>query len=78
MDFAVYQHDIQHIIVDNLQFMMPRSISSNVRASGFEKVTLFVFCILYSVCRVLYGVLYRDGNYESCPPNPNPHPNLSP
>lgn len=24
MDFAVYQHDIKHIILDNLQFMMPR------------------------------------------------------
>jgi hypothetical protein len=24
MEFAVYQHDIKHIILDNLQFMMPR------------------------------------------------------
>ncbi len=29
MDFAVYQNDIQHIILDNLQFMMPRSVSKN-------------------------------------------------
>jgi hypothetical protein len=24
MEFAVYQHDIKHIILDNLQFLMPR------------------------------------------------------
>ena len=24
MDFAVYRDDVQHIIIDNLQFMMPR------------------------------------------------------
>ena len=29
MDFAVYQYDIQHIILDNLQFMMPRTQSKN-------------------------------------------------
>jgi twinkle protein len=29
MDCAVYQNDIQHIILDNLQFMMPRSASKN-------------------------------------------------
>lgn len=26
MDFAVYRDDVQHIIIDNLQFMMPRAI----------------------------------------------------
>ena len=25
MDFAVYRDDVQHIIIDNLQFMMPRA-----------------------------------------------------
>ncbi len=25
IDFAVYQFDINHIILDNLQFMMPRT-----------------------------------------------------
>jgi twinkle protein len=24
MEFAVYQYDIKHIILDNLQFLMPR------------------------------------------------------
>lgn len=26
MDFAVYRDDVRHIIIDNLQFMMPRSV----------------------------------------------------
>ena len=26
MDFAVYRDDVQHIIIDNLQFMMPRAV----------------------------------------------------
>jgi twinkle protein len=38
IEFAVYKDDVQHIIIDNLQFMMPRSSSgaSSVKG-GFEK-----------------------------------------
>eukprot|EP00605_Chrysophyceae_sp_TOSAG23-4_P002537 GSChrysophyteH1.ASY1.ANO1.2802.1 assembled CDS len=50
MDFAVYRDDVQHIIIDNLQFMMPRynvpglnvtgaggSSSSGAMRSNFDK-----------------------------------------
>jgi len=41
MDFAVYQHDVEHIIIDNLQFMMPRS--------GSQRAT-YRYCICVYVC----------------------------
>lgn len=28
MDYSVYKDDIQHIIIDNLQFMMPRGTTN--------------------------------------------------
>ena len=45
MRFAVYKHDIEHIIIDNLQFMMPRLNGGNngnnngvrMLANGFER-----------------------------------------
>jgi twinkle protein len=36
MEFAVYRDDVQHIILDNLQFMMPRE-SSFKASGGFAK-----------------------------------------
>lgn len=37
MEFAVYRDDVQHIILDNLQFMMPRDASYKGGGSGFQK-----------------------------------------
>ena len=37
MEFAVYRDDVRHIILDNLQFMMPRDSSYRSSKSGFEK-----------------------------------------
>ena len=37
MDFAVYRDDVKHIILDNLQFMLPRSDGGKMFRSGFEK-----------------------------------------
>lgn len=34
MDYAVYAHDVQHIILDNLQFMLTRGVGGNGRRSG--------------------------------------------
>ncbi len=34
MRFAVYKHDIEHIIIDNLQFMMPRINGGNSNGNG--------------------------------------------
>ena len=33
MDFAVYRDDVQHIIIDNLQFMMPRTAIPGITGS---------------------------------------------
>lgn len=41
MDHAVYQDDINHIIIDNLQFMSPRRIQSSIdiyQSNKFEKL----------------------------------------
>ena len=35
MDFAVYKYDVEHIFIDNLQFMMPRSYLR--KGSNFDK-----------------------------------------
>ena len=40
MDFAVYRDDVKHIILDNLQFMLPRSMGGKMFRSGFEKFDL--------------------------------------
>lgn len=37
MDHAIYQDDISHIIIDNLQFMTPRQFSSKSTVNQFEK-----------------------------------------
>lgn len=37
MEFSVYRDDVQHIILDNLQFMMPRDAAYRSSKSGFEK-----------------------------------------
>ncbi len=39
MDYAVYKHDIQHIILDNLQFMTPsqRNGGGSSRSGNFDK-----------------------------------------
>ena len=34
MDYAVYVHDVQHIVLDNLQFMMSATTGAS---SGFQK-----------------------------------------
>lgn len=39
MEHSVYRDDTQHIILDNLQFMMPRE-SSKLSSSGFAKFAL--------------------------------------
>ena len=36
MDIAVYRDDISHIIVDNLQFMMPRRHTGRSSLDRFE------------------------------------------
>jgi len=39
MDFAVYRDDVQHIIIDNLQFMIPRqSGGGSGRGGNFDKL----------------------------------------
>lgn len=40
MDFAVYRDDVKHIILDNLQFMLPRSTGGKAFRGGFEKFDL--------------------------------------
>ena len=48
MDFAVYQHDVEHIIIDNLQFMMPRSGSQRA-AYRYVNVNMCM-CMCACVC----------------------------
>ena len=40
MDFAVYTHDIEHIVIDNLQFMMPRMNGRGGGGGGFERLDM--------------------------------------
>ena len=36
MDYAVYANDVQHIILDNLQFMLTRGSDGNGRKSELQ------------------------------------------
>jgi len=40
MDYAVYKHDIQHIILDNLQFMMPGGTGAEAFKGGGSSAVL--------------------------------------
>lgn len=37
MDYAVYANDVQHIILDNLQFMLTRDTRGAKRPGAFDK-----------------------------------------
>lgn len=46
IDVAIYQHDISHVIIDNLQFMMPRG-ASNTNGNNIEKYERTTFLDRY-------------------------------
>jgi twinkle protein len=45
IDVAIYQHDISHVIIDNLQFMMPRGTTTN--GNNIEKYERTTFLDRY-------------------------------
>lgn len=60
MDYAVYAKDVQHIILDNLQFMLTRTggksdgrastwdkFEAQVRQNGFSSKCAFQNCIIH-------------------------------
>jgi len=48
MEFAVYMHDVEHIIIDNLQFMTSTSGNSRSKVNTFDVLGSWVWVVTHS------------------------------